>query len=171
MLSGDAIWFSVLPSLPPATASHIPDVRTILNCVQFPENVTLSRVSFSLLLLFPVSKMSFPHLFTWQIPPLHLRLSSKVTSSLNPFHPLLGTANHLDVNPLWRIDTLFRQNLHFLVGKTWLGIPGYVSCLHLQSQEALWTTVWMVWLNDALTYGTLKWFSQAVRLNSSTGSK
>lgn len=114
MLSGDAIWFSVLPSLPPATASHIPDVRTILNCVQFPENVTLSRVSFSLLLLFPVSKMSFPHLFTWQIPPLHLRLSSKVTSSLNPFHPLLGTANHLDVNPLWRIDTLFRTEFTFL---------------------------------------------------------
>lgn len=79
VLSGDWISSPMLLSLPPATASHTPDIWTILNYLRFSEDIALSCA-----LAVPSTQNVLPCLFTWQTLPLRLRLSSKVISSLTP---------------------------------------------------------------------------------------
>lgn len=95
VLSSDWISFSVLLSLPPATASHAPYRWTILNSLHYSEDITLP-----VLLLFPVPKMSFPVYLA--------NLSTSFKSQLKSYFisdfllPLPGHVKHLDLKPLWR---------------------------------------------------------------------
>lgn len=96
VLSSDWISPSVLLSLPPATASHTPDIWTILNCLRFSGDIALSCA-----LAVPSTQHVLPCWFAWQTLPLRLRLSSSYFIS-DSLLPLPGHVRRLDLKPLWR---------------------------------------------------------------------